>query len=86
MVIHTNLLTQLRIVYMRLFAGLPGMTLHDAESFWFVSHEIAPGDIILTFDAPQKPEQAFPSRERPVSFHRQHQGDSTGFMEKRTRI
>lgn len=35
------------IAYMRLFAGLPGMIMHDAESFWFVSNKPAPGDNIL---------------------------------------
>ncbi len=33
--------------YMRLFAGLPGMTLYEAESFWFVSNKSAPGNTIL---------------------------------------
>jgi len=32
---------------MRLFAGLPGMTLHDAESFWFVSNTSALGNMVL---------------------------------------
>jgi hypothetical protein len=31
------------IADLRLFAGLPGMTLYDAESFWFVSNTSAPG-------------------------------------------
>ena len=35
------------MVYMRLFAGLPGMTMYDAESFWFVSNKPAPGNAIL---------------------------------------
>lgn len=35
------------IAYVRLFAGLPGITMHDAESFWFVSNRHAPGNIIL---------------------------------------
>jgi GNAT superfamily N-acetyltransferase len=35
------------IAYMRLFAGLPGMVMHDAESFWFVSNKPAPGNTIL---------------------------------------
>jgi hypothetical protein len=35
------------MAYMRLFAGLPGMTLYDAESFWFVSNKPAPGNYIL---------------------------------------
>jgi GNAT superfamily N-acetyltransferase len=35
------------ITYMRLFAGLPGMTMYDAESFWFVSNKPAPGNNIL---------------------------------------
>jgi len=34
-------------LYMRLFAGLPGMTMSDAESFWFVSDKPAPGNTIL---------------------------------------
>src|SRR5215472_15452894 len=35
------------MAYMRLFAGLPGVTLYDAESFWFVSNKPAPGNYIL---------------------------------------
>ena len=35
------------IAYMRLFAGLPGMVMHDADSFWFVSGKPAPGNVIL---------------------------------------
>lgn len=36
------------IVYMRLFAGLPGMGMRDdAQMFWFVSGRGAPGDNIL---------------------------------------
>jgi GNAT superfamily N-acetyltransferase len=35
------------MVYMRLFAGLPGVTMVDDETFWFVSHKPAPGNIIL---------------------------------------
>jgi GNAT superfamily N-acetyltransferase len=35
------------IEYMRLFAGLPGVTMVDAESFWFVCNLPAPGNIIL---------------------------------------
>lgn len=35
------------VAYMCLFAGLPGMAVHDAESFWFVSHKPAPGNSIL---------------------------------------
>ncbi len=36
------------IAYMRLFAGLPGMVIHDdAETFWFVSRQPAPGNSIL---------------------------------------
>lgn len=35
------------VAYMRLFAGLPGMVMHDADTFWFVSHRPAPGDTIL---------------------------------------
>lgn len=35
------------IVYMRLFAGLPGMVMRDNEAFWFVSNKPAPGDNIL---------------------------------------
>jgi hypothetical protein len=31
------------MAYMRLFAGLPGTMLYDAESFWFVSSKLAPG-------------------------------------------
>ena len=45
--------------YMRLFAGLPGMTLYDAESFWFVSNKSAPGNMILRtcFEASRAEEQ-----------------------------
>ncbi len=35
------------MAYLRLFAGLPGMTLYDAESFWLVSNTSAPGNMIL---------------------------------------
>lgn len=35
------------IAYMRMFAGLPGTTMHDAESFWFVCNKSAPGNNIL---------------------------------------
>lgn len=35
------------IAYMRLFAGLPGVTTVDEGAFWFVSHRPAPGNIIL---------------------------------------
>jgi GNAT superfamily N-acetyltransferase len=35
------------MAYMQLFAGLPNMTMVDGETFWFVSHQPAPGDIIL---------------------------------------
>lgn len=35
------------MAYMRLFAGLPGTTLYNAESFWFVSNKPAPGNTIL---------------------------------------
>lgn len=35
------------MAYMRLFAGLPGMTMYDAETFWFVSNKSAPGNLIL---------------------------------------
>lgn len=40
------------IAYMRLFAGLPGMTMYDAESFWFVSNKPAPGNNILRTHLP----------------------------------
>lgn len=40
------------IAYMQIFAGLPGMTMHDAESFWFVSNTPAPGDVILRANWP----------------------------------
>ncbi len=47
------------IEYMRLFAGLPGMALYDAESFWFVSNKSAPGNVILRtrFDTSRTEEQ-----------------------------
>jgi ribosomal protein S18 acetylase RimI-like enzyme len=35
------------IVYMRLFAGLPGIYMDDAETFWLVSNKSAPGNAIL---------------------------------------
>jgi len=35
------------IAYMRLFADLPNMHMHDAETFWFISHKPAPGNSIL---------------------------------------
>jgi ribosomal protein S18 acetylase RimI-like enzyme len=35
------------ISYMRLFEGLPGTTMVDAESFWFISGKPAPGNVIL---------------------------------------
>ncbi len=35
------------IAYMKLFAGLPGMLMHDADSFWFVSNLPAPGNTIF---------------------------------------
>src|SRR4051794_24355153 len=35
------------IAYMRLFEGLPGVTIHDADSFWIVSNKSAPGNAIL---------------------------------------
>ena len=36
------------VAYMRLWAGLPGMaTQDDAETFWFVSNQPAPGNVIL---------------------------------------
>ncbi|MAS38194.1 MAG: hypothetical protein CL610_29630 [Anaerolineaceae bacterium] len=40
------------IAYMRLFAGLPGMVMVDADTFWFVSGKPAPGNIILRTDWP----------------------------------
>ncbi len=41
------------IAYMRLFAGLPGITVHDeAESFWIVSGSAAPGSMILRANLP----------------------------------
>ncbi len=41
------------IVYMRLFAGLPGMMIVDTEeTFWFISNKPAPGDIILRANWP----------------------------------
>jgi GNAT superfamily N-acetyltransferase len=47
------------MAYMRLFAELPGITLYDAESFWFVSNKSAPGNMILRtrFDASRIEEQ-----------------------------
>src|SRR5262245_28890252 len=34
------------MAYMRLFAGLPGITVYDAESFWIISKRPAPGNSI----------------------------------------
>jgi GNAT superfamily N-acetyltransferase len=34
------------IAYMRLFADLPGITVHDADPFWIISHRPAPGNAI----------------------------------------
>ncbi|GHO49081.1 GNAT family N-acetyltransferase [Ktedonospora formicarum] len=47
------------MAYMRLFAGLSGTMLYDAESFWFVSNTPALGNIILRtrFDAARTEEQ-----------------------------
>jgi len=42
-----NLIQENMMAYMRLFAGLPGVTLYDKESFWFVSNKPAPGNHIL---------------------------------------
>lgn len=47
---HTDKPRQIQanlIAYMRLFADLPGTTMVDAESFWFISGKPAPGNIIL---------------------------------------
>jgi ribosomal protein S18 acetylase RimI-like enzyme len=38
--------------YMRLFAVLPEAQMHDAESFWFISHKPAPGNVILRANFP----------------------------------
>ena len=35
------------MAYMRLYAGLTGSAMYDAESFWFVSNTSAPGNMIL---------------------------------------
>jgi GNAT superfamily N-acetyltransferase len=35
------------IGYIRLFAGLPGIDIHDADSFWIVSNKGAPGNAIF---------------------------------------
>jgi GNAT superfamily N-acetyltransferase len=35
------------IAYMRLFAGLPEIVMHDKETFWFICHKGAPGRSIL---------------------------------------
>jgi len=35
------------MAYMRLFAGLTGTAMYDAESFWFVSNTSAPGNMVL---------------------------------------
>jgi ribosomal protein S18 acetylase RimI-like enzyme len=46
------------ISYMRLFAGLPGMAMYDAESFWFVCNKSAPGDVILRANWPDDDPEA----------------------------
>lgn len=43
------------IAYMRLFAGLSGVTVRDADTFWIVSHKPAPGNVILRARWPQEP-------------------------------
>lgn len=35
------------IAYMSLFAGLPGVTMVDDATYWFISHKPAPGNVIL---------------------------------------
>ncbi len=40
------------IAYMRLFAGLPNVTLYEADAFWFISSKRAPGDVILRANWP----------------------------------
>src|SRR6266540_2824063 len=42
------------MAYMRLFAGLPGVWMRDAEAFWFVSGRRAPGDTILRARWPEE--------------------------------
>ena len=47
---HSEIPAQIQanlIAYMKLFAGLPGMHMHDADSFWFVSNQPAPGNAIF---------------------------------------
>jgi GNAT superfamily N-acetyltransferase len=34
------------VAYMRLFTGVPGITVYDADVFWIVSHRPAPGNAI----------------------------------------
>lgn len=40
------------IAYMRLFAGSPGIMVHDTESFWIVSNNGAPGSNLLRAPLP----------------------------------
>jgi GNAT superfamily N-acetyltransferase len=42
------------IAYMRLFAGLPGIHVHDSDSFWIVSRQGAPGDMVLRANWPDE--------------------------------
>ncbi len=42
------------IAYLRLFAGLPGVTMYDAEVFWIVSPQGGPGSSILRAQWPDE--------------------------------
>jgi ribosomal protein S18 acetylase RimI-like enzyme len=47
---HTAIPQQIQenmVAYLRMFAGLPGITIHDADTFWIVSHQPAPGNVVL---------------------------------------
>jgi GNAT superfamily N-acetyltransferase len=42
------------VTYMRLFAGLPGITMRDDDAFWCICHRGAPGDGILRARWPEE--------------------------------
>ncbi|MEP7291973.1 MAG: GNAT family N-acetyltransferase [Chloroflexota bacterium] len=57
---HTELPGKIQenmIAYMKLFVGLPGITIYDAESFWTVTDEGAPGSSIYRADFAERPEE-----------------------------
>lgn len=42
------------IAYMNLFSGLPNMLTHDEAVYWFISHQPAPGSIVLRATWPEE--------------------------------